>query len=181
MKCVGNANTTTNGNQTNKVKIMSEPKERIAGELDATLLARKQVKYNVHIALRYYRYLNAFVLNAVDSMEFYISDRKIPASVKSIADSRAETLVIITHIRTAIETYRELCKADGNEDKAKVIIYKFIDPDTGADGRGKPFTNEQLAEHFNRDIKTISAWLSEGYKKIGILLFGIHAFEKTTR
>ena len=159
---------------------MSEPKERIAGELDATLLARKQVKYNVHIALRYYRYLNAFVLNAVDSMEFYISDRKIPASVKSIADSRAETLVIITHIRTAIETYRELCKADGNEDKAKVIIYKFIDRHR--------CRRPRQAVHERTTCRTFQSRHQNNFRvairriqKIGILLFGIHAFEKTTR
>lgn len=156
---------------------MPEQVEKIAGEMEAGIMAKHEVKYNVRIALKYYRFLNAFVSNAVDSMDFYISDNRIPASVKAIAESRAETMVILTHINTAIETYRMICKADNCEEKAKVIIYKFIDPPSGCDGYGKPYSNEELAELFNRNTKTINAWIREGYEKISILLFGFNALK----
>ena len=44
-------------------------KKNIAGDLPAGIMAKQEVRFNVKVALKYYRYLRAFCENAVDSID----------------------------------------------------------------------------------------------------------------
>lgn len=103
-------------------------------------------KHNINEALKYYRYYAAFCENAIDAMEWYLDDYRITSQAKSITESRLLSLQLKAHMDKALDTYRELCDNGSCIRKYNIIMRKFIDPQGGADGRGKPFTNEQLAD-----------------------------------
>jgi len=50
-------------------------------------------KHNIKLALQHYRYLEAFIENAIDSMTWYIEDFQISSEVRAITQSRMETMV----------------------------------------------------------------------------------------
>lgn len=152
-------------------------KKNIAGDLPAGIMANEDVKFNIKVALRYYRYLRAFCENAVDSIDWYINGQEVPANVKAIASSRTETLTILTHMDKALNTYRALCEQEGDTRAYQVIVKKYIDPKGGSDGRGKPFTNEELAYIFQVNKRTIERDIREAYTKLSILFFGIHGIK----
>jgi hypothetical protein len=139
-------------------------------------------RYNIRTALSHYRYLAAFIENAVDAMQWYIDDYQISSEVRSITKSRMETMVFKAHMDKALETYRQLSQCDGNIRPYNVIVRKYIDPARGSDGRGKPFSNEQLADLFDCEVRTIQRDLREAYTRLSILFFGISGVEqeKTT-
>jgi len=132
------------------------------------------VKYNIKEALKHYRYLAAFIANAVDAMDWYLDDFRVSSQIRAITESRMETMVYKAHMDRALETYRQLCEQDGNIRAYNVIIRKFVDPEGGADGHGKPYTNEQLADIFDCSEDTIYRDIRDGYCKLRILFFGIN-------
>lgn len=132
------------------------------------------VRYDVKVALKYYRYLQAYCEHAIDAMDWYLGSYKMPTEIESIKSSRADTLTFLAHMQKAIEIYREMCEIDGCQRRATVIIRKFIDPAGGSDGKGKPYTNDELAKLLNCDIKTIKNDIRDGYYKLAVLFFGIH-------
>ncbi len=73
-----------------------------------------------------------------------------------------------------LKTYKQLCEQDGNERPYNVIMRKYGDPGKGADGRGKPYTNEQLANLFDCSIETIKRDIRSSYSKLAILFFGVN-------
>jgi len=151
---------------------MASKREKIAGELPEGIIEKTNVRFDIKTALKFYRYLKAFCDNAVDSVDWYIGGQKIPTYIAAIAQSRAETFTILTHIDSALNTFYRLCEASGEERKANIIKRKFVDPLGGSDGRGKPFSNEALAELFDVDERTIQRDISDAYKKLSILFFG---------
>lgn len=132
------------------------------------------IRYNIKIALKHYRYLAAFIENAVDSMDWYIQDYKVSSQIRSITESRMETMVYKAHMDKALDTYKLLCEQENNTRPYNVIMRKFVDPLSGADGRGKPYTNEQLADLFDCSVETIKRDINRSYCKLRILFFGIH-------
>ena len=137
-------------------------------------------KHNIKIALKYYRYLEAFIENAVDAMTWYVGEYEISSEVRAITKSRMETMVYKAHMDKALETYRKLCECDGNIRPYNVVVRKYIDPAKGSDGSGKPFSNEQLADLFDCDIATIKRDLAKAEKRLSILFFGINGvFQET--
>lgn len=133
-----------------------------------------EVKYNIREALRHYRYLAAFIENAVDAMDWYMDDYKISSQIRAITESRMETMVYKGHMDKALDVYRQLCEQEGNIRPYNVIVRKYIDPQGGADGRGKPYTNDQLADLFDCSCDTIYRDVRDGYCKLSILFFGIN-------
>ena len=133
-----------------------------------------EVKYSIKEALRHYRYLAAFIANAVDAMDWYLEDYKVSSHIRSITESRMETMVYKAHMDKALKTYRRLCIEDGNERSYNVIMRKYIDPEGGSDGHGKPYTNAQLADLFNCSEDTIKRSLDRATSRLRILFFGIH-------
>jgi hypothetical protein len=133
-----------------------------------------EVKYNIKEALKHYRYLAAFIENAVDALDWYVADYKISSQIRAITESRMETMAYKSHMDAALETYRRLCEDEGNVRPYNVIMRKFVDPSGGADGRGKPYTNEQLADLFDCSIDTVKRDINRSYCKLRILFFGIH-------
>lgn len=136
-------------------------------------------KHNIKLALQHYRYLEAFIENAVDSMTWYIEDFQISSEVRAITQSRMETMVYKTHMDKALETYKQLCECDGNIRPYNVVMRKYVDPIKGSDGKGKWFSNEQLADLFDCDARTIQRDLKEAYHRLSILFFGISALNHT--
>ena len=132
------------------------------------------VKYNIKEALKHYRYLAAFIANAIDAMEWYLDDFKVSSQIRTLTESRLETMTYKAHMDRALETYRLLCEQEGNIRPYNIIMRKYVDPQGGADGRGKPYTNEQLAIIFKCSVETICRDIRSGYKKVAILFFGIH-------
>ena len=137
----------------------------------------EDLKYNIKEALKHYRYLDAFIANAVDAMDWYLGDFKVSSQIRAITESRMETMVFKAHMDRALDTYRMLCELDGNIRPFNVMHRKYVDPIEGADGKGKPFTNPQLAELFDCNIKTIKSDLALGYEKLSILFFGINGVD----
>lgn len=135
-------------------------------------------KHNIRLALQYYRYLEAFIENAVDSMQWYIEDYQISSEVRAITKSRMETMVYKAHMDRALEMMKEICEQEGVPRQFNLINRKYIDPAGGSDGRGKPFTNEQLADMFDCDIRSIYRDLDKAYKKLSILFFGINGISE---
>ena len=139
----------------------------------------KDVTYDIKQALRHYRYLAAFIENAVDAMEWYLDDDyKVSSQIRAITESRLETMTYKAHMDRALETYKQLCQLEGNVRPYLVIIRKFVDPVGGSDGKGKPFTNEQLAEEYDVCIETIYRDIKEAYDRIRVLFFGIHGIDQ---
>jgi len=133
--------------------------------------------HDIKLALKHYRYLKAFCENAIDAMEWYIGDCNIPVEIFSICESRVKTLTFMAHMDKAIETFQKLCIIDGKERTSNVVLRKYIDPKDGSNGKGKPYTNEQLADLFDCDISTIKRDISEGYDKLSILFFGMNGIK----
>jgi len=133
-----------------------------------------EVRYNIKEALKHYRYLDAFIRNAVDAMDWYLEDYKVSSQIRAITESRLDTMTFKAHMDRALSTYKLLCEQDGNPRPYNIIMRKFVDPEGGADGHGKPFTNEQLADLFDCSEDTIKRDLSETYAKLRILFFGIN-------
>ena len=132
------------------------------------------VRYNIKEALRHYRYLEAFIRNAVDAMDWYLEDFKVSSQIRAITESRLDTMTFKAHMDRALSTYKLLCEQDGNVRPYNVIMRKFVDPEGGADGHGKPFTNDQLADLFDCNVKTIKSDVAAGYARLSILFFGIN-------
>lgn len=133
-----------------------------------------EVKHNIREALRHYRYLAAFIENAVDAMDWYMDDYKISSQIRAITESRMETMVYKGHMDKALEIYRQLCDQAGNLRPYYVVMRKYVDPQGGSDGRGKPFTNEQLADLFECSRETICRDIRDGHVRLAILFFGIN-------
>lgn len=150
-------------------------------DLPSGIMAKQNVYHNVNVALRYYRYLRAFCENAVDTIDWYVNDRKMPTYIEAIAKTRLETMTILTHINQAMETYKALCEAEGSIRPALVLEKKFMEPLGGSDGRGKPYTNMELAELFKVDRRTIDRDIRAGKTKMSILLFGIYGLNHELR
>jgi len=136
------------------------------------------VKYDIKEALKHYRYLAAFVANAVDAMDWYIDGYKISSQIRAITESRLDTMTYMGHMDRALETYKQLCEQEGSIRPYNVIMRKYVDPEGGANGHGKPYTNEQLADLFDCNIKTIKSDIADGYAKLAILFFGIGGIER---
>lgn len=134
-------------------------------------------KHDVKLALKHYRYLKAFCENAVDSMEWYIMDYPISSQIRAITKSRLDTLNLMAHMDRALNVYGRLCRQEGNERPFNVIMRKYVDPQGGADGRGKPYTNEQLADLFDCSRETICRDIRDSYERLSILFFGVNGFE----
>ena len=132
------------------------------------------VRYDIREALTHYRYLAAFIENAVDAMDWYLEDYKFCSQIRSITASRLETMTYKAHIDRALETYGRLCEKDGNKRPYEVVLSKFVDPGEGADGHGRPFSNTQLAEKFGCSVDTIKRDLRSAYDSLAILFFGFH-------
>jgi hypothetical protein len=138
----------------------------------------KDVTYDIKQALRHYRYLAAFIENAVDAMDWYVDDYKVSSQIRAITESRLETMTYKAHMDRALETYKQLCQLEGNVRPYQVIVRKYVDPAGGSDGKGKPFTNEQLAEVFETSHDTIQRDLREACSRLRILFFGINGLEQ---
>ncbi len=135
-------------------------------------------RYNIKSALKHYRYLEAFIENAVDAMQWYIDDFKISSEVRSITQSRMQTMVYKAHMDKALEMFKELCEQDGTIRQYNLIVRKYIDPAGGSDGRGKPYTNDQLADRFDCELRTIYRDLDKAYQKLSVLFFGINGIQQ---
>lgn len=147
--------------------------ENPENKIPANVMLRNKVLHNTGIALRYYRFLKAYCERAVDSITWNLGAEKVPSYIESIAKTRLETLTILVHMERALETYKELCKIDGNIRPAKVIEMKFF-ISLDSNNLGKAYTNMELAEIFEVDRRTIDRDIREGKEKLGILLFGLH-------
>jgi len=130
------------------------------------------IKHNINEALKYYRYYSAFCENAVDAMEWYLGDITIKSFAKSITESRCLTLTYKTHMDRALEAYKKLCIQEKNIRKYNIIMRKYIDPPEGCDGKGKPFSNEHLADLFDCSAETIKRDVSKAKSELKILFFG---------
>jgi hypothetical protein len=128
--------------------------------------------HNINDALKYYRFYNAFCENAIDAMEWYLEDYRISSQARSITESRLLTLTFKAHMDKALEAYRLLCGESKCCRKYEIIMRKYINPSGGADGRGKPYTNEELADLFECSVDTIQRDLRQAKRELKILFFG---------
>lgn len=154
-------------------------KERIEAEQKMT---EKDIRlHNTKLLLENYRKFVGYVDNAtfkVDLVkdaeavdwfkEMYDPNNRSDQIVTSIKSSAVKTRIIVEHIKTTVKVYGEYCDTIGT-DKAErrfdVLFQRYISE--------KPMTNEELAEKWYVDARTIQTDAKEAIDEISSLLFGL--------
>lgn len=131
-------------------------------------------KYSIKEALEHYRYLTAFVANAIDAMEWYICGSRISSEFRSITQSRMLTITMLAHMDKALDAYRQLCELEGDTRPYQLVMRKYVTPAIGAEN-GRPYSNEALAMEFGISDDTVGRDLKEARRKLKILFFGLPA------
>lgn len=151
---------------------------------------RKQTEdgrlHNTKLLLENYRKFVGFIDNATysvdrvqeaEAIEWFrmmydpgnISDQKV-ASIKS---SAIKTRIIIEHVKTVIAVYEDYCNRVMNTEMMRrrydVLFQRYISE--------IPMTNEELAEKWFVDIRTIQHTVKDGIKDISSLIFGIEGIK----
>ena len=98
-----------------------------------------------------------------------ISDQKV-ASIKT---SAIKTRIIVEHIKTVIAVYEDYCnrvmKTEVMRRRYDVLFQRYISE--------IPMTNEELAEKWFVDVRTIQNTIKDGIKDISSLIFGIEGIK----
>lgn len=109
--------------------------------------------------------------NAVDILDDIESIDDEEQYVQAISRTKIRTKIIIGHMNKAMKYYKAICESEDNTKKRRynIIKYAFIEPhkdDTVP-------TYEQIAEHFDLNIKTVGRDVRLAIADLAILFFGI--------
>ena len=126
------------------------------------------VKYNVVKALENYRELKAYVKHAIGAMDWYMGEYTISSQVRSIINSRADTMTIMSHIDRALAIFKAECEAKGSIRLYNMVQRKYIDPGH--------LTYAKLADLFDCSPKTAKRDIRMSLMKIKAHFFGISGF-----
>lgn len=138
---------------------------------------------NTRLLLKHYRTLKAHNLiadtttnkiyedNAIDVLDDIEAIDDEEQYVQALSKTKIRTLILIGHINKALGYYKAICESEGltKERRYKIIKYMYIDP-TEDD---RVFNYEQVAEHFDLNIKTVGRDVRLAIEDLSILFFGI--------
>ena len=128
--------------------------------------------HNIGDALDNYRGLTAFCESAIDEIVWNINGVEIPTRLFCNAERKLTTIDIKAHIDAELEKYKDVCELRGEERKYNIIEAKYIRM-PGKGKENKPFTNEQLADHFDCSVPTIQRDIFQAKKELKVYLFGV--------
>ncbi|MFL0197372.1 hypothetical protein ACJDU8_17655 [Clostridium sp. WILCCON 0269] len=91
--------------------------------------------------------------------------------VQAISRTKMRTSIILGHINKSMEYYKVICEKDGDTKKRRydIIKYMYMEP---TDDNILP-TYEEVAEHFNLNVRTVGRDVKSAIEDLSILFFGI--------
>lgn len=109
--------------------------------------------------------------NAIDVLDDIESINDEEQYVQAIERTKIRTKIIVNHVNKAISYYEHICNKEGQikERRFKIIKYMYID-NTKND---EIPTYEDVATHFNINIKTVGRDVRSAIEDLSILFFGI--------
>jgi len=147
---------------------------------------KKRAFQNTNLLLEHYYDLQGFTRSAV----FHRSDtpyetdeagenlQKIieevsgeEITVKSIKRSRELTMIMISHVDTALEQLRKKCEANRTEDRYTVIDMLHLDPTLQELEWAERL--KTVCDELDKSESTVRRWRSEMVSQLGIYLFGL--------
>jgi len=137
---------------------------------------KKRVLHNTMVLLENYNSLSMHYKRAVDNLDYIELDEEDNFSCESIGPndklfilsirrSKFRTMIMVTHIKSALESLKLDCKKKNQLNKYNVLEQHYI--------FDIPF-DKIAAELFCSEI-TARRWKNEMVKELGIYLFGVDA------
>ncbi|NFE59123.1 hypothetical protein FC774_11485 [Clostridium botulinum] len=138
---------------------------------------------NTRLLLKHYRSLKAhnkiadtstnkiYEENAIDVLDNVESIDDEEQYVQAISRTKLRTLIIVGHVNKVMEYYKAICKSDGKTKERRYNIIKFMYIEPAKDDIVP--TYEEVAEHFEVNIKTVSRDVKAAVEDLSILFFGI--------
>lgn len=137
--------------------------------------------HNTKLLIRHYRTFKEYVNNAVfendesnedalGAIEELMWEPRVTSDVvvESIKRSATRTQIIINHINGMIKVYQDMCRKSNSEMKIRRsnVLYDMYISD-------KVYSNEQIAEMYFIDKRTVYKDIDAACKELSVLLFGI--------
>jgi tetratricopeptide (TPR) repeat protein len=138
---------------------------------------------NTRLLLKHYRSLKAhnsiaedttvkiYKENAIDVLDDIepIDDEK--QYVQALSRTKIRTLIIVGHLNKAMKYYKSICETEDKlkERRYKIISYMYLE---NREDDITP-TYEEVAEHFNLNVKTVGRDVRLAIEDLSVLFFGI--------
>ncbi|QAA31234.1 hypothetical protein [Clostridium manihotivorum] len=138
---------------------------------------------NTRLLLKHYRSLIAhnkisenttiriYEKNAIDELDDLDAVDDEEQYVQALSKTKIRTLLIIVHINKALNYYEAICKSDGKAKERRYQIIRYLYIDEVEDDIMPSY--EQVAEHFNYNVRTIGRDVRAAIEDLSILFFGI--------
>jgi hypothetical protein len=142
---------------------------------------KKQIFQNTNLLLEHYLDLRAYCCNAIykghiESEDHIANTVNFEITVQSIRKSQLVTLIIMSHVDTALSLLKEKCIANGTEEKYKVLESLYFDLSM----HSLPWADRllRIAEDLHCDKTMILKWRSEMVNTLSIFIFGAEGLKK---
>lgn len=138
---------------------------------------------NTRLLLKHYRTLKAHNKiadsstnkineeNAVDVLDDIEAIDDEEQYVQSLSRTKIRTLIIVGHINKAMKYYKAICENEDNTKKRRFNIIKYAYMDSNTDEIVPSY--EEIADHFNLNVKTVGRDVRLAIEDLSILFFGI--------
>ena len=138
---------------------------------------------NTRLLLKHYRALKVhnkisentsaaiYEENAIDVLDNIESIDDEEQYVQAISRTKIRTKIIIGHINKAMKYYKAICESEDNTKARRYKIIKYAYIDLQKDDIAP--TYEEIAEHFNLNVKTVGRDVRLAIADLSILFFGI--------
>jgi len=138
--------------------------------------AKTKVLHNTRLLLNNYNSLSKHYKNAVDNLDFIELDESDENSCESIESndklfiltirrSKFRTMIMVSHIKAALEALKEECIEKNQLNKYEVIEMCYI--------QNVPF--DKIAAELSCSEITVRRWKNEMVQALGVYLFGVDA------
>lgn len=87
--------------------------------------------------------------------------------ILSIKQSKAKTLIMVSHIEKSLELLESEQKKEGTLEKYRALEMYYVE--------GKSY--EKISEELNCGINTPKRWINQMIKRLGVYLFGIEGIK----
>jgi hypothetical protein len=138
--------------------------------------AKNKVLHDTKLLLKNYNSLSMHYEKAVDNLDYIALDEEDNSSCESIGSSdkifilsirrsKFRTMIMVAHIKAALDTLKEDCIRKNELNKYKVIELHYL--------QNVPF--DKIAGELNCVEMTVRRWKNEMVQDLGVYLFGIDA------
>ncbi|MEG2291780.1 MAG: hypothetical protein RR936_06825 [Carnobacterium sp.] len=128
---------------------------------------------NTKLLLANYRILLEHCQGIIPMLEDYedVIFNPEDLNLSSLMKSKAKTKRMVDYFEAMIERYESFCNKQGVASKQRFTIIK------GIYLQEKKMTLEDLAELYNKDVRTIQRYQQKAIKELSIVLFGVDSLE----